>query len=60
MTMVLIVQLFKIHFQKVMAQMKKNVDRLSLPKLKPIQRRGWCVFGNLLNGMVNIGIMSYG
>jgi hypothetical protein len=38
-----IVQLFN-PFQKVMAQMKKKVDRLSLQILKPTQRRGMVVF----------------
>jgi hypothetical protein len=33
-----IVQLFN-PFQKVMAQMKRKVDRLSLQKAKPTQRR---------------------
>lgn len=37
-----IVQLFNT-FQKVMAQMKKKIDRLSLQKVRPVQRGGWCV-----------------
>jgi hypothetical protein len=38
MTMVLTLFNCLIHFKKVMAQMKKKVDRLSLQKLKPTQR----------------------
>jgi hypothetical protein len=53
-----IVQLFN-PFQIVMAHMKKKVDRLLLQKVKATQRGGGMVcFGNLLNGMVNIGIMD--